>query len=182
MGSLTKIRYNYETPFKWEMPTHVSTRTLSLSDLDKICKSCESVKNDEIKKLKLENRKLKKLIDFFKNEIESLELKSAASEKAVPLKKIVKEFTSTPEGKKAWDIAWKEQFGEWDELAKKGKISRIKYYRLIKGIDQATLAKKLKTAQPNICRIEKPGYNVPVKTLDRLAKILKVKKGDLIGD
>ncbi|MBI4849836.1 MAG: helix-turn-helix transcriptional regulator [Nitrospirae bacterium] len=49
-------------------------------------------------------------------------------------------------------------------------------------MDQAALARKLRTAQPNICRIERPGYNVPIITLEKLAKIFKVKKGDLIGD
>lgn len=182
MGSLIEIKYKRATPFKWEMPTYVSTKILSLSDLDKICESCGSVKNDEINKLKSENKKLRKLIEFFKGEIESLELKTAANEKAVPLKKVIQEFTSTPEGEKAWDMAWKEQFNEWGQQAKEGKISKVKYYRLINGMDQAKLAKKLKTAQPNISRIEKPGYNIPVKTLEKLAKILKVKKGDLIGD
>jgi ribosome-binding protein aMBF1 (putative translation factor) len=95
---------------------------------------------------------------------------------------MVREVTSTPEGKRAWEAAWKEQFSEWKELVKQGKMSRIKYHRLINGIDQITLAKRLGTAQPNISRIERPGYNVPTKTLKQLAKIFKVRMEDLIGD
>lgn len=182
MGSAEEIRYKKAPLFEWQMPSNVSSKVFSISDLDKICESCESVKNDEIKKLKSDNAKLKKLVSFLRNEMQSLELKTAVHEKAVPLKKIVKDFTSTPEGKKAWDTAWKEQHDEWGDLLKKGKISRIKYYRLVNGIDQATLARKLKTAQPNIVRIEKPGYNVPIKTLEKLAKIFRVKQGDLLGD
>lgn len=182
MGSLSKIRYTKGSGFIWKIPEQVSTRVSSISDMDKICDTCESLKDDEIKKLKTENKKLEKLINFLKKELQSLELRTALDEKAVPLKKIVKEFTSTSQGKKAWDMAWKEQYDEWGKLAAEGKISKIKYYRLINGMEQATLARKLKTAQPNISRIEKPGYNVPVKTIEKLAKIFKVKKGDLIGD
>lgn len=182
MGSVIKIRYTDEALYKWKMPSNVSSKVLSILDLDKICESCEFVKDDEIKKLKSENVKLKKLVEFLRKEMQSLELKTAIHEKAIPLKKIVKEFTSTHEGKKAWKLAWKEQFDEWDKFVKSGKISRVKYHRLINGMDQATLAKKLKTAQPNISRIEKVGYNIPINTLEKLAKIFKVKKGDLIGD
>jgi ribosome-binding protein aMBF1 (putative translation factor) len=181
MSTVEEIRYKKAPLFEWKMPAKV-TSTIPLSDLDKICDSCESVKDEEIKKLKTDNAKLKKLVEFLRKEMQALELKTAIHEKAVPLKKIVKDFTSTPEGKKAWDTAWREQHDEWNSLLKKGKISRIKYHRLIKGMDQATLAKKLKTAQPNIVRIEKPGYNVPIKTLEQLAKIFRVKKGDLLGD
>ncbi len=172
------ITYKPTHKYKWEMPV----KRLTIDDLDEICETCESIKDKEIEKLKTENKKLKKLVSFLEKEIGFLELKTALNEKAVPLKKLVKEFTSTPEGKAAWQEAWDERADEWRLLAEKGKISKIKYCRLINGMDQAALAKKLKTAQPNICRIEKPGYNVPVKTLEKLAKIFKVKKGDLIED
>ncbi len=142
----------------------------------------DALHNSELEKFKSENKKLKKVVTFLEDEIMSLALKTAVNEKAIPLKKIVKEFTSTPAGKAAWQEAWDERAKEWQELAKEGKISKVKYFRLINGMDQAKLAKKLKTAQPNISRIEKPEYNIPVKTLEKLAKIFKVKKRDLIGD
>ncbi len=107
-----------------------------------------------------ENRKLKKLVQFLKDELRALELRTALDEKAIPLKEMVEEFTSTPEGKRAWERAWKEQHEEWEELLRQGKMSRIKYYRLINGMDQKTLARTFGTAQPNISRIERVGYNV----------------------
>ena len=111
-----------------------------------------------------------------------MSLKTALEAKAVPLEKMVSKVTSTPEGKESWDKAWKEQFAEWQALVKQGKMSKIKYYRLINGIGQISLAKELGMAQPNISRIEKPGYNVPTRTLKKLAKIFGVKMEDLIGD
>lgn len=140
------------------------------------------MRNTEIENLKKENKKLKKLLDFWRSEAHSLSLKTALEVKAVPLEKMVSKVTSTPEGKESWDKAWKDQFAEWQELVKQGKMSKIKYYRLINGMDQIALAKELGRAQPNISRIEKPGYNVPARTLKKLAKILDIKMEDLIGD
>lgn len=177
-SALENIKYTPGPQFQWRMPSQVRS---SLSK-DDICEICDSIKDREIEVLKNENKKLKKLAEFLKAEVHSLELKTAISEQAIPLKKIVKEFTSTPEGKAAWQKAWDDRAEEWRKLADSGKISRIKYYRLMNGMDQAALAKKLKTAQPNICRIEKVGYNVPIATLEKLSKIFKVKKGVLLGD
>jgi len=176
-----RVKYISKYDFRWIIPT-ASSYGLTPNDLDEICKTCDSIKDKEIEKLKTENKKLKKLIRFLKDEVRALELKTALDEKAVPLKKMVEEFTSTPEGKMAWEVAWKELHKEWEELVRQGKMSRIKYYRLINGMDQKTLARKLGTAQPNISRIERVGYNVPVKTLKKLAKIFGVSMEDLIGD
>jgi len=167
-----KMMYKPTYAYTWQLPVKKSTT----------CDICAVTKRSEIENLKSENSKLKKLVNFLEEEVKSLQFKTALTEKAVPFKKIVKEFTSTPEGKAAWQKAWDERADEWKKLAAAGKISRIKYYRLINGMDQATLAKKLKTAQPNVCRFERPGYNVPIMTLEKLTKIFKVKKGDLIGD
>ncbi len=180
MRSLIKNRYADESSFNWDFPSNVFTQGVPLSDPDKICESCESVKDDDIKKLKSENVKLKSLVEFLRKEMQSLEQKTAMHAKAVPLKTIVREFTSTPDGKKAWDLAWEEQYVEWEQQVNNGEISRVKYYRLINIMDQATLAKKLKTTKPYISRIEKVGYNIPISTLKRLANIFKVKKEILI--
>lgn len=178
-SALEKLRYNIPTSsFQWQIPSQTYSQ-LSLGDA---CEIRDSLKDKEIEKLKTKIAKLEKLIEFLNSEIKSLELKTALSEKAVPLKKIVKEFTSTSEGKTAWQKAWKEQFDEWNKLVKQGKMSRIKYHRLISGMDQGILAKKLGTAQPNISRIERLGYNVPIKTLKQLTKIFKVRMENLIGD
>lgn len=178
MTALEKIKYHPVARYKW----NIQTTMFSISDLDKICDSCDSIKDKEIKKIRIENEKLKKLVEFLENEVRLLELKTALEAKAVPLDKMVVEVTSTPEGKSAWEEAWKEQFDEWQRLVKQGKISKIKYYRLINGMDQKKLAEKLGTAQPNISRIEKVGYNVPIKTLKKLAEIFGVKMEALVGE
>lgn len=178
MIEIEKLRYKKPvSPYRWEIPSQV----IPIVDLEKICETCDSIKDKHLETLKVENRKLKKLVAFLQNEVQALELKTALTAKAVPLEEMVAEVTSTPEGKKAWDEAWKEQFAKWRCQVEAGAISRVKYYRLINGMDQKTLAQKLGTAQPNVSRIERPGYNVPVVTLKKLAKIFKVKAEDLIG-
>jgi ribosome-binding protein aMBF1 (putative translation factor) len=175
-----KIRYLHKATYTWIMPSKIISENIPAFNLDETCKTCDSIKDKEIEKLKADNKKQKKLAEFLRNEVKSLELETALSEKAIPLKTMVEEFTSTPEGKATWDKAWIEQSGEWTELVRQGKMSQIKYYRLINGIDQKTLAEKLRTAQPNISRIEKAGYNVPTKTLKKLTEIFGVKMEDLI--
>lgn len=176
--SYEKIKYTPMPDFRWKIPSNIISELSS----DDICEACDSLLKEENKKLKAENDSLKKLVEFWRNEAQSLLLKTALEAKAVPLDKMVAEVTSTSEGKAAWEKAWKEQFNEWQELVKQGKMSRIKYYRLINGTDQKTLAEKLGTAQPNISRIERVGYNVPMKTLKKLAEIFGVRMEDLIGE
>lgn len=171
-----KIKYIPPQGFHWHIPQ------FSTTDSDAACATCDSIKDKEIRELTRENKKLLKLIAFLKSEINSLELKIAVNEKPVSLKKIVDEFISTSEGKDSWQKAWDERAGEWEGLLKQGKISRIKYYRLINGMDQVTLAKKLGTRQPNITRIERPGYKPKVDTLKKLSRVFGVKMEDLIGD
>jgi len=177
MISIENLRYEPVSPYRWEIPSQV----IPVVDLDKICETCDSIKDKHIEKLKDENRKLRKQITFLQNEVHALELKTALTAKAVPLEDTVAEVTSTPEGRKAWDEAWKEQFAKWRSQMEAGTISRVKYYRLINGMDQKTLAKKLGTAQPNVSRVERPSYNVPVVTLKKLSKIFKVKMENLLG-
>jgi DNA-binding XRE family transcriptional regulator len=177
MISIENLHYALASPYRWEIPSQV----IPVVDLDKVCEACDSIKDKHLEKLKAENKRLKKHIVFLQNEIQALELKTALTAKAVRLEDMVAEVTSTPEGKKAWDEAWKEQIEKWRNQMEAGAISRVKYYRLINGMDQKTLAEKLGTAQPNINRIERPGYNVPVVTFKKLAKIFNVKMEDLIG-
>jgi len=177
MISIEKLRYAPVSAYRWEIPA----KAVSIVDLDKICETYDSIKDKQLEKLKIENRKLKKHIAFLQDEVQALELKTALTAKAVPLEDMVTEITSTPEGKKAWDEAWKEQIEKWRSQMETGAISRVKYYRLLNGIDQKTLAEKLGTAQPNVSRIERQGYNVPVVTLKKLAKIFNVKMEDIIG-
>ena len=172
-----RITYSRKTDFNWIIPLQ-SAHKVTPAGPDELCKA----KDKEIENLKTENKKLNRLVKLLQNEIKSLELKTALDGDAIPLKEIVEEFTSTAEGRRAWERAWKEQNEEWKELVSQGRISPIKYHRLLNGMDQKTLAKKLGTAQPNISRIERVGYNLPTSTLKKLAKIFKVKVEDLIGD
>ena len=176
-----RITYSRKTDFNWIIPIQ-STHKVAPAELDELCKTCDSIKDKEIGELKTENKKLKRLVKFLQNELKSLELKTALDGEAIPLKEIVEEFTSTAEGKRSWERAWKDQNEEWKELVSQGRMSPVKYHRLLNGMDQKTLAKKLGTAQPNISRIERVGYNLPTSTLKKLAKIFKVKVEDLIGD
>jgi ribosome-binding protein aMBF1 (putative translation factor) len=176
-----RVTYSRKTDFSWIIPIQ-STQEVTPVELDELCKACDSIKDKKIEELKTENKKLKRLVKFLQDELKSLELKAALDGDAIPLEEIVGEFTSTAEGKRAWDRAWEEQNEEWKELVGQGRMSPIKYYRLLNGMDQKTLAKKLGTAQPNISRIERVGYNLPSSTLKKLAKIFKVKVEDLIGD
>ncbi len=182
MRLVTKtITYSNELLYKWDVKARKSPGLFSVS-MNDICEACDDIKDKEITRLKKENRKLKELVEFHRKELHSLELKTALDAPAVSLADMVKELTSTPEGKQAWTDAWQERQREWAALEKEGKMSKIRYHRLASGMDQETLAKELRTAQPNISRIEKPGYNVPTKTLKKLASIFGVKVEELIGD
>jgi len=179
----TQKRGKLHSEVMWETRPKYLAEFMTVYDLgldEEICKSCDSIRDKEINQLKEENKKLKQLTKFYKDEIKSLEFKAALHEEAVSIKEIAEEFTSSPEGKKAWDDAWEDRAKELKELVEQGKMSRIKFYRLLSGVDQKTLAGKLGTKQPNITRIEKPGYQPNVDTLKKLAKILGVKMEDLI--
>ena len=178
MKSTEKITYYPVQPFTWQMPDRLYSR----HDLDELCESCDSIRDKQIEELQADNKKLRKIAEFLRTEIKAFELETAITRKAVPVKKMVNEVTSSPEGKGAWEKVWQEQFTKWQTLVRQGKMSKMKYYRLINGMDQAELSRRLGTAQPNISRIEKPGYNVPVKTLKKLAKIFHIKVEDIIGD
>lgn len=180
---LSQKRGKFHSEVMWETrPKYLAefTTVYDLGLAEEICKSCDSIKDKEISQLKEENRKLKQLTKFYKEEIESLEFKAALHEDAVSIKEIAEELTSSPEGKEAWDDALEDRAKELKELVEQGKMSRIKLYRILRGVDQKTLAGKLGTKQPNITRIEKPGYQPKVDTLKKLAKILGVKMEDLI--
>jgi DNA-binding XRE family transcriptional regulator len=177
-----RFTYLRKAPFRWIITDDAAAALIPAAHLDEICATCDSIKDKVIEKLEKKNRELTKLLEFWRSEAHALMLKTALTSKAVPLEDMVAEVISTPEGKKAWDEAWKEQREKWRSQMEAGAISRVKYYRLLNSMDQKTLAEKLGTAQPNVSRVEHPGYNVPVVTLKKLAKIFNVKMEDLIGN
>lgn len=176
-----KIAYSHKIPYQWRINANI-TGISSAKELDEICATCDSIRGKEIERLKGENKKLKQQLDFLRGELQALELRTAPDAPAVSLQTMADELTATPEGKAAWEGAWNEREAEWRALVKGGRMSKVKYHRLRNGMDQKTLAERLGTAQPNISRIERPGYNVPTKTLKQLAAIFGMKVEDLIGD
>jgi DNA-binding XRE family transcriptional regulator len=176
-----KAIYSHKMPYHWIITEQTVATLVSAAISEEICATCDSIKDKEIARLEKTNRELRKLLEFWRNEAQAMTLKTALTAKAVPLEDMVAKVTSTPEGEKAWDEARKELNAKWQSQMEAGAISRVKYYRLMNRMDQKTLAEKLGMAQPNISRIERPGYNVPVVTLKKLAKIFNVKMEDLIG-
>jgi DNA-binding XRE family transcriptional regulator len=160
----------------------IQPKPLELDDatVAELCQYCNSTKDEQIVTLKRDNEKLNKLIKFLQAELRALELKTNVSEKAILIKDAVKEYSATLEGKGSLKKAWDEQYKEWSDLVKNGEMSKIKYYRLVSGINQHELARKLNTKQPNIARIEKVGYQPNVDTLKKLAKIFSIPVEDLI--
>ncbi len=138
----------------------------------KKCNDCDS--------LKAENIKLKKMVEFLQQEVGALQLKTLTKEKAVSFADVYKSVVSSPHDIKEWEQAWKEQHTEWQELVKSKKMSKIKYYRLVHGLDQNQLADKLNMKQPNMARLEKVGHTPRVETLKKIADILCVTVEDLI--
>lgn len=77
-------------------------------------------------------------------------------------------------------LMW-EQFKKdlWQEVVN-GKISKIKYYRIVHKLTQEQLAKKLNMKQPNIVRLEKMGYKPDVSTLEKLGKVFRIDYKELL--
>jgi DNA-binding Xre family transcriptional regulator len=65
--------------------------------------------------------------------------------------------------------------------ADRGEISRIRAWRIVRGLDQAALAARAQMTQPEISRAERPGQVARMKgeTLKRIAEALRVKVDDL---
>jgi hypothetical protein len=65
--------------------------------------------------------------------------------------------------------------------ADRGEISRIRAWRVVRGLDQATLAVRAQMTQPEISRAERPGQVGRMKgeTLKRIANALQVRIDDL---
>lgn len=72
---------------------------------------------------------------------------------------------------------------QYFRAAEKGKISYLKAWRVMRGMDQATLAATVGMSQPEVSRAERPGYARRMKgeNLLRLARALHVKIEDLLG-
>lgn len=67
----------------------------------------------------------------------------------------------------------------WQEVVD-GKISKVKYYRIIHKLTQKELARKLNMKQPNITRLERVGYRPNISTLEKLGKLFKIDYKELL--
>jgi len=166
------------TKYFWK----IQPEPLALDDatVAELCQYCNSTKDEQIMTLKKDNEKLNKLVKFLEAELRQLEFKTNVREKAILIKDVVKEYSATPGGKASLKKAWDDQYNEWKALVGKGEMNKVKYYRLVSGINQHDLARMLKTKQPNIARIEKVGYQPNVDTLKKLAKIFSIRVEELI--
>lgn len=147
---------------------------------DAYCKSCNSIKDLQINKLKEEIDVLKKQIKFLKEELLKMDMKTYLTEKPISLNQVMDAIIVTEEERKLYEDAYKERQNELDKKFEQSKISPIKYYRMKKGLTQKQLAKLLNTSQPDVVRMERIGYKPNVSTLKKLADILGVKIEDLI--
>jgi len=175
MAHATKALFNYQInkPSVFYATYGVRTQggVVELTAKKK-CPNCDS--------LKAENKKLKKLVEFLSQEVDTLQLKTLTKEKAVPFSDVYNSVISSPEDIKEFEQAWKEQHDEWLSLVQTKKMSKIKYYRLLRGLDQKQLADKLNMKQPNLARVEKVGHTPRLETLKKMADILCVTLEDLI--
>ena len=95
---------------------------------------------------------------------------------------LAKIYSKDPERKKR-DMAFKKKmFVQMKEYVKNGKMSPIKYARIINKVDQKELARRHGMKASNLCRMEKPGKNHTTITLQRVAKALSIPVGDLIHE
>ena len=61
-----------------------------------------------------------------------------------------------------------------------GKVNPVRGWRIVKGIDQKTLAKRTKIRQPNLSRMEKLGARPSLPSLKKVAKALKIDIKELL--
>jgi DNA-binding XRE family transcriptional regulator len=93
---------------------------------------------------------------------------------------VIAKYTSTDKGKKAMQKAEDELHRELYQEVLAGKLNRVKYYRLVNNLDQKTLARRSGIKQPNISRLEKPGYIADADTYKKLAKVFKINYKELL--
>jgi len=84
-----------------------------------------------------------------------------------------------PEGQAIYKNEKTRLFADLYDNVRSGKVSPIKYFRILRGIDQKTLSKRTGIPQPNISRSEHLGYRSSLKSLERIAKALDVSVDDL---
>lgn len=94
----------------------------------------------------------------------------------ISLEDFIKKHLSPEKQKSMWKDFKKDL---WQEVID-GKISKIKYYRIVHKLTQKMLAKKLGMEQPNIARLEKVGRTPNILTLKKLGKVFQIDYKELL--
>ena len=110
------------------------------------------------------------------NEITVKESEVAQPFPTIPLEDFIAKHLSPVEQGLMWEDFKREL---WQEVIS-GKISKIKYYRIVHKLTQKDLAKKLDMKQPNIARLEKAGYKPDLSTLEKLGKLFHMDYKELL--
>lgn len=98
--------------------------------------------------------------------------------KSISIDDFQKKYLSDVNEKELWETFKADLRQEVED----GKISKIKYHRIISKLTQKELAEKTKTSQPNIVRLEGVGYKtkISISTLKKLGKVFNVDFKELI--
>jgi DNA-binding Xre family transcriptional regulator len=130
--------------------------------------------------LKAELKKERGKVEFLLKRVRVLENLTAGTMKPRPIEDLSQRLRSLSGGDVIWRQAEAQRSQEHRDGVERGKMSKIKYHRLRRKIDQKTLADALGTKQANISRLERPGYRPRIGTLEKLAKALAVSMADLL--
>lgn len=85
---------------------------------------------------------------------------------------VIAHLTSTEVGRRAYEQADREWEQKAEELIAKGRLSRLRYWRIKAGLTQEALADRAGIKQPNLQRLERPSYRGRLATYQRLAAVL----------
>ncbi len=130
--------------------------------------------------LKADLKRERARVEFLLKRLDDLENLAAGIRKPKPIEGLAQRLRSLSGGTASWRQAEADRLEEHKDAVESGKMSKIKYHRLLKKMDQKTLANALRTKQSNISRLEKPGYQPRIGTLEKLAKALAVNITDLL--
>jgi ribosome-binding protein aMBF1 (putative translation factor) len=96
------------------------------------------------------------------------------------LQRVIENLRSTLEGDAAWSRTQEAKHEARREAMALGRMNRVKYFRIERGMTQQQLAVAIGSKQSDISRYERLGYKAKVQTLEKLARTLGVNVADLL--
>lgn len=93
---------------------------------------------------------------------------------------MIEELRSTPAGEVAWNQVQRDRAHARREAKNSGQLSKIRYWRMEKGLTQRELAIAMKSQQSDISRYERPSYRAGRRTLEKVAKALRISISELL--